>query len=154
MRAEDGTYALLLSATTHTQITVGEVGVLNVRPGGYVYVGSAFGPGGVQARVRRHQRRTANPHWHIDYVRRQVRLRAIWYTHDVQRRECAWARVFAAMADDPVPLRGVGASDCSCETHLFYFEAAPRLSVFRERVTDRWADHAPIESIQFQGLGM
>ena len=41
-----GTYALVLSCTTEQRIAIGRLGVLDVRPGCYVYVGSALGPGG------------------------------------------------------------------------------------------------------------
>ena len=49
-----GTYALLLRASKEQTIEVGALGAMPVRPGMYVYVGSAFGSGGLQARVGRH----------------------------------------------------------------------------------------------------
>jgi Uri superfamily endonuclease len=69
MGAQQGTYALLLRARVEQAIEVGALGTLSVRPGTYVYVGSAFGPGGLSARVRRHADGTGTLHWHVDYLR-------------------------------------------------------------------------------------
>jgi hypothetical protein len=38
-------------------------------PGTYVYAGSAFGPGGIRARLRRHFRRDKKLHWYDAPVR-------------------------------------------------------------------------------------
>jgi Uri superfamily endonuclease len=51
-----GTYALVLAAQKQRTISVGKLGILDVRPGFYVYVGSALGPGGLAARIGRHAR--------------------------------------------------------------------------------------------------
>ena len=61
-----GTYILILQTQTERMIPVGRLGVMAVRPGWYVYVGSAFGPGGVKGRVGHHARPQTKPHWHID----------------------------------------------------------------------------------------
>ena len=73
MDARPGTYALLLRARSGGRIQIGRCGSLAVRPGWYVYVGSAFGPGGLRARLRHHCRLAERPHWHIDYLRRALR---------------------------------------------------------------------------------
>lgn len=78
-----GTYALILSSATDCLLQIGRLGQLHVQPGFYVYVGSAFGPGGVRARVWHHQRSSARPHWHVDYLRRTARLVEVWYTAEV-----------------------------------------------------------------------
>lgn len=69
MRAECGTYLLVLRSHGEATVQVGRWGPLAVRPGVYLYVGSAFGPGGVRARVGRHLRMRKKPHWHLDYLR-------------------------------------------------------------------------------------
>ena len=51
-----GTYALILRASTAQTIQIGRLGDLVMQPGYYIYVGSAFGPGGLAARVGRHLR--------------------------------------------------------------------------------------------------
>ena len=77
-----GTYVLILWSRGVHRIRIGRLGELLTRPGFYVYVGSAFGPGGVRARVARHRRGCSRPHWHIDYLRSRTRLEEVWYSHD------------------------------------------------------------------------
>ena len=52
--AMSGTYALLLRLDAAVQLAVGRLGDFTFPEGDYVYVGSARGPGGLRARVRRH----------------------------------------------------------------------------------------------------
>ncbi|MFO8145391.1 MAG: DUF123 domain-containing protein, partial [Candidatus Syntrophosphaera sp.] len=54
-------------------------------------VGSARGPGGLAARIARHQREPKPRHWHIDYLRAHAELIAVWYTVGSLGRECSWA---------------------------------------------------------------
>ena len=145
MTSDPGTYALLLRADTEQAIEVGALGVMSVEPGTYVYVGSAFGPGGLRARVGRHVRDDGALHWHVDYLRAVTTLDTVWYTHDAERRECAWATVLRALPRAAVPLGGFGASDCTCPTHLVRTGSAPSLSVFRARLYERCPDHASVE---------
>ena len=46
-----GTYILLLHAALERDVTIGAAGILSLRQGYYAYVGSAFGPGGLYARL-------------------------------------------------------------------------------------------------------
>ncbi len=144
VRAEGGTYALLLQALRASSVRAGRLGELSIRRGTYVYVGSAFGPGGVLARVRHHQKISSAPRWHIDYLRPAVRVREVWYSHDPARREHQWARTFAALGEASIPLSGFGASDCNCEAHLFFFRAAPSLRGFRRRIRRDHPEHHSI----------
>lgn len=151
-RAEPGTYALLLRADAEQTIEVGALGAMTVRPGWYVYVGSAFGPGGVRARVRRHARADGAHHWHVDYLRLGTTLAAVWYTHDPARRECVWA---AGLRDGPeawVPLDGFGASDCDCPSHLVAVPSSPSFAAFRDRMQDECLDHAPLRRVDGAAL--
>ena len=123
LRSDPGTYALLLQTDTPQTIAVGALGELAVGAGRYVYVGSAFGPGGVRARVHRHARGDGATHWHIDYLRAVATLTHVWWTHDDTRRECEWAAALRDRLGATVPLRGFGASDCTCQSHLGRIEA-------------------------------
>jgi Uri superfamily endonuclease len=143
-RAAPGTYALLLRADAPQVLEVGALGEMTVRPGVYVYVGSAFGPGGVRARVRRHARGDGARHWHVDHLRAVTTLEAAWYTHDPTRRECAWAAALRDMPDAEMPLGGFGASDCDCPAHLVALPSAPSFAAFRDRVRGAGPDHAPL----------
>jgi len=139
-----GTYALLLRGEETREIEVGALGEMTVRSGVYVYVGSAFGPGGLQARVARHVRGDGALHWHIDYLRAVTSLEAVWYTHDAERRECTWAAVLRALPGASVPLDGVGASDCNCPAHLVRSAKAPSLGRFRDHIHARVDNHSAV----------
>jgi len=116
-----GTYALLLRCASCRRVSIGRLEVLQLRPGWYVYVGSAFGPGGLRARISHHQRVARRPHWHVDYLRRRAQMFAVWYVCG-KRCEHEWARFVGAMPGATIPLTGFGSSDCGCPTHLFSFE--------------------------------
>jgi Uri superfamily endonuclease len=122
-----GTYVLILEALRSRSIRVGRLGTLAVSPGFYLYVGSAFGPGGLKARVERHLRSDKRHHWHIDHLRRVAEIVEVWWGRDPQPREHEWAGILVAQPGLEVQMPGFGASDCHCPTHLFFA---------RERVSD------------------
>ena len=122
-----GTYLLLLECRIKTRLSIGKLGRMMVMPGYYVYVGSAFGPGGISARVRHHSEIAARPHWHIDYLRTGAELVDIWCIYG-SRCEHQWAQSLMHKPITTVPLKGFGASDCDCATHLFYFAHRPQKS--------------------------
>lgn len=145
---ESGTYALLLRAEEAQSLEVGTLGTMAVSPGWYVYVGSAFGPGGLRARVQRHVRGDGALHWHVDYLRAETTLERIWYTHDPERRECTWATVLRDHPGAHVPMAGFGASDCGCPAHLVAFDERLNPAAFRERLRAERPDHAPVFSFE------
>jgi Uri superfamily endonuclease len=95
---------------------------MNIRTGYYVYVGSAFGSGGLHARLAHHLRLSARPHWHIDYLRQKTKVHEIWFTPDEQNREHQLAQAIQDFPGISIPLIRFGASDCSCQSHLFFTE--------------------------------
>lgn len=152
MDSSVGTYAVLLQAERVREIVIGRFGTLAIQPGSYVYIGSAFGPGGLAARVGRHWRGGAVRRWHIDYLRAVTQPLEVWITADPIPREHVWAKVMRAMPGATVPMAGFGASDCDCEAHLFYFAKLPSLAQFRRRYATRakliqpvgrWRDSPP-----------
>jgi Uri superfamily endonuclease len=118
-----GTYALLLRCPTAHCIRIGRLDELQLRPGHYIYVGSAFGPGGLRARIGHHQSAVQRPHWHIDYQRTHTLLESILYRCGA-RVEHEWAGRIATMRGAVVPMLGFGSSDCECVAHLYWFEDA------------------------------
>ena len=124
-RSEPGTYALILSCSANTLIRVGRLGRMRLQPGFYLYIGSAFGPGGLAARITHHRKPISRPHWHMDYLRRHTRLDRIWYCYAAVRQEHQWARTVQAMSGATIPLAGFGASDCDCASHLYFFKNRP-----------------------------
>lgn len=129
MKAKPGTYILLLQNQVKVRVQVGRWRQIEFDAGYYLYVGSAFGPGGVRARVLRHCRSDKPLRWHIDYLRLVTTPRAAWYTHDPEPREHAWAEILCGM-DGLSPIWGFGCSDCKCESHLFHTIIEPDLARF------------------------
>lgn len=121
-----GTYALILACAKSGRIDVGRAGILELKRGYYVYVGSAFGPGGIRARIKHHLRFTAAPHWHIDYLKHHCTLRELWLEYSAVKGELNWVEKIARHKDARVPLNGFGASDSRSASHLFRFERRPR----------------------------
>lgn len=66
MQSAPGSYALLFHCAKAVEVAVGRLGHLQLEPGYYIYLGSAFGPGGVRARTEHHRRISKKPHWHLD----------------------------------------------------------------------------------------
>ncbi len=129
MKPEPGTYALLMHNESRVTVSVGRLGHIKIEPGYYIYVGSAFGPGGVRARISRHLRMEKNFHWHIDYLREILYPYGAWYTHDKERLEHRWAQVLSK-TDGRYSVKGFGCSDCKCFSHLFHSSTEPDLTLF------------------------
>ena len=134
MLAKQGTYALILESPSEQLVQIGKLGRLHARPGFYVYVGSAFGPGGLRARIAHHVSISQRPHWHINYLRPFLQLNAVWYTYDAEQQEHQWADTFSSLRGATIPMTGFGASDCSCNSHLIAFSSQPSIRSFRRRL--------------------
>lgn len=135
MNSSPGTYVLVIRSEGTLCIRAGRWGCLDVRPGHYLYVGSAFGPGGVKARVSRHCRTTKRKHWHIDFLREVTEVESVWYSHAALRLEHDWAYALAGLPGVE-PISGFGCTDCRCESHLFFSEDTPQSTVFAAAVGD------------------
>jgi len=152
IEAKSGTYLLVMQSTQQQQIEVGRLGVMQVEAGYYLYVGSAFGPGGVKARVSHHMRVAARPRWHIDYLRQVCPLKMVWCSYDDVRREHEWVGLLESMPALTTPMAGFGASDHPGKSHLFYSEAVPSFATFSRRAGKQKGEHrnAPLYQIQLQ----
>jgi len=132
--------------------------------GNYLYVGSAFGPGGLASRIGRHLSSGAKVrHWDIDFLlaspARACRV-AAWALPSSHKdgAECRWAAaIFDAPGAKPVTgsfnggksERGFGAGDCrrrcgcaegvpdAYRTHLFRVEWRPTLTRLRTLLCGR-----------------
>src|SRR5208337_563227 len=133
MTAKGGAYALILFCSQEGPVQIGKLGQLQLRRGFYVYVGSAVGPGGVRARIAHHQKLSPRPHWHIDYLRAHTRLHSVWVNYDGRRHEHEWAGAMQRAKEAMIPLRGFGASDCSCPSHLYFFKDRPSRTSFQAK---------------------
>jgi Uri superfamily endonuclease len=144
MLPKSGTYALILLSRSEEDIQVGRLGRLQVKPGFYVYVGSAFGPGGVIARVSHHMNISSHPRWHIDYLRAVTLIQGIWYTFDSVCREHQWAETLARSRKASTPLRGFGSSDCRCKSHLTFYHFRPSIKTFSRKIYAQYHDHETV----------
>jgi Uri superfamily endonuclease len=129
-QSKPGTYVLVLRSERREEIAVGSWGSLRVEPGYYLYVGSAFGPGGVQARVGRHLRKSKPRRWHIDYLRELTVPVSVWCSYAPDRLEHEWAHTIGEVAGVSC-IRGFGSSDCRCAGHLFVTSDRPDATNWR-----------------------
>jgi Uri superfamily endonuclease len=133
MRPDPGTYAIVLRSDSNSEVQVGRWGRLGIDARYYVYIGSAFGPGGVRARVGRHLRKGKKKRWHIDYLREQATPVCVWCSYAPSNREHEWAKAMASMPETTC-VKGFGCSDCRCDTHLFAMATQLSLSRFSRAV--------------------
>ena len=124
-----GTYVLVMLLDAPTRVVVGALGAFDLDAGYYLYVGSALN--GLAGRLRRHLRTAGKRlHWHVDYLRAQATPVEVWWTVSSERLECRWAATLRRHPGVCEPVAGFGASDCRCNTHLFYLVERPSLQAF------------------------
>ena len=122
-----GSYALHLSLDRPLTLRIGSLGNFTFPAANYLYLGSAWGPGGLKARLQRHILGAARPHWHIDTFRSAAVLESVFFLVSPQpsspshaRLECVWSQAADAEPSAFIPSPGFGASDCrqGCPAHL------------------------------------
>ena len=112
--ASPGAYVLLVVLQAPLSVTLPRRPAVILPAGRYLYCGSARGPGGLRARLARHMRGGARPHWHIDRLIASGRVEGAWAVPGGD--ECA---LVASLAHLPLPLPGFGSTDCRiCPSHL------------------------------------
>jgi Uri superfamily endonuclease len=143
---EPGSYLLWLHLSKSQHLMVGKLGRFKFLSGDYVYTGSAHGPGGLQARLRRHLRGSGQLHWHIDHLRAIAQVPGYGYQVSTvyienplhsQPKECTWSLNLAALPEAKLPVPGFGSSDCrfGCKAHLVYFPEG--INQWLERIVER-----------------
>jgi Uri superfamily endonuclease len=128
--AGKGSYALLLRLEEAERIRIGRLGEWPFAAGHYLYLGSALGPGGLAARLRRHLSPVKRPFWHIDYLRGRTAVVGIWYVEELVRYEHTWAAAAGQLPGATIPVARFGSSDCRCPAHLVYFKERPPIRFF------------------------
>jgi Uri superfamily endonuclease len=130
-----GTYALVLGLAAPLELQIGRLGRIRFDSPFYIYFGSAFGPGGLNARIKHHLAPARRAHWHIDYLRQEAKVLKVWYSTESTRLECIWANTSMEHRDvSPVPR--FGSSDCRCQSHLLTADKLPNLTTSRRRISD------------------
>lgn len=133
----EGSYVLVLRCDSSIKIAVGALGLLTFNKGYYLYVGSAFGPGGLKARLKHHLGQSKNPHWHIDYLRKECEMVEIWWCENPLRLEDRWVRLLEQLGYRS-PHAGFGSSDSRSYSHLFHSEQEPPFALFERQMADGW----------------
>ena len=110
---------LVWRCTRAASAVVGALGRVDLQPGTWLYVGSARGPGGLAARVRRHWRPAVRRHWHMDYLKPLLQPVEAWVEPGPHNREHRWAELLSCHA---AGIPGFGCSDCRCASHFFHWE--------------------------------
>ena len=77
LTTEPGAYLLIIEIDAPLTLDVPKGTGAMLAPGLYGYCGSAYGPGGIRARVARHQRPSKKLRWHVDYLTAQGRITAV-----------------------------------------------------------------------------
>ena len=116
--ADSGAYFLEFGVQKSRLVNIGALGDFQFEPGAYRYCGSAYGPGGLAARLRRHLRSGTKTHWHVDYLAAEFPIVRIGF--EVDGGEC---KLVSGLLDQAWrhTIEGLGTSDCSqCVSHLVY----------------------------------
>ncbi len=109
-----GAYLLLVEVPQVARVKLPNRPRARLVPGRYIYAGSAYGPGGLKARVSRHMRRAKRCCWHIDQLTKIGNVLGVWaFPGGI---ECDLVEMNSAV---PVPIVEFGSTDCKrCRSHL------------------------------------
>jgi len=116
-----GSYLIILYNSNEKKIETGRLGFLEFRKGYYIYTGS--GMNNVFKRIARHKKKGTKKHWHIDYIKEQMKIIAdipIVKDYNIECQLSEWLN-----NSDGKPIDNFGSSDCDCASHLFYFKNNP-----------------------------
>ena len=133
-----GTYLLIMRLDRElADLEVGRLGRFTFAAGFYLYVGSAFGAGGVRARLAYHARRhKPRPRWHIDYLRAHTALVETWSLVSEARLEQPLAAVLCVVPELSTPVERFGASDARGGSHPFYTPRRPPMHLLTESLVE------------------
>ena len=137
---DKGTYILIAQVSHMKRLEIGSLGKFDIVPGFYAYVGSAFGSGGLGARIGHHLESTAEPHWHIDYLLQVATPLEVWFTTTNRKLENHWAERLEDAPGFRVPIPRFGSSDYhrSRSSHLFYSKRRPLFRWFQQQIMEKF----------------
>lgn len=132
MNCDSGLYQLLLYLPRNTAIVVGSKGLTMFAPGYYIYTGSA--KRNLHARLSRHINRRKKLRWHIDYLTVHTFCLGLRAYLEPIFSECELHQKTQNLLSACEPIKGFGASDCKCYSHLLYVtELDKALMIFGAR---------------------
>jgi Uri superfamily endonuclease len=119
-----GSYVIVGELLNEVSIISGTFSGQILAGGFYLYAGSAFGPGGLKARIGRHLKSETKKFWHFDHLKDFLKIREIWYSLSGEKNfECYFIRKLQAQGSASFPILKFGSSDCrsACPAHLVKF---------------------------------
>ena len=120
LRKRAGAYIVLVHLPSQLTLNIPRFVEREIEAGWYVYGGSARGPGGVAARVRRHLRADKVLRWHVDHI--TIAADVLLAASISGLTECEIAEALGRAPSFAYPLEGFGSSDCrTCRAHLLQY---------------------------------
>lgn len=113
-----GVYLLKIHLNKAAEIKVGALGKNKFPAGFYFYSGTA--QRNLAARLKRHYSSDKKKHWHIDYLLAEAELKDHYIFEFPKKGECYLTKFLKEQGSKFI-VKGFGASDCSCQSHLSYF---------------------------------
>ncbi|WP_282610755.1 DUF123 domain-containing protein [Pelagibius sp. Alg239-R121] len=115
-----GAYLLALHLANPLRVKLPNTAAAVLEPGWYLYAGSAWGGGGIAARVKRHFRGDKKAHWHIDRLTLKANDMAALTLPG--GNECDLVELLLRAPCFRFAFKGFGSSDCRrCKSHLLKF---------------------------------
>ena len=124
-----GIYCLTIKLVKKHNIRVGCLGNFGFPRGFYVYVGSA--QNNLEGRIERHLRRDKKMHWHIDYLLHYGQVICVHTYAAEKNAECILSQKIGNIKNAEILVSGFGSSDCSCASHLYFFQDNPDSRISR-----------------------
>ncbi len=116
-----GSYLVIFKNDKDRCIDTGGLGKIVYRAGYYAYAGN--GGANIFKRIARHRQMQKSRHWHIDYIKTEMKIIADIPVLSTDIDECILAAGMRGL--NGIPVDRFGSSDCSCRSHLIYFETSP-----------------------------
>jgi len=145
-----GIYCLTIKLVKKHTIQVGCLGNFGFPRGFYVYVGSA--QNNLKYRIERHLRRDKKMHWHIDYLLHYGQVSCVHTYAAEKNAECMLSQKIGNIKNAVIPVSGFGSSDCSCASHLYFFQDNPDSRISRIKLGCRRQQFLKLPSKK-RGLG-
>ena len=130
-----GIYLLEIILNNKKKINIGALGEYNFSAGYYYYIGSA--QKNLQSRINRHLKDNKKLHWHIDYLLNYAQIINYYTILADKNYECKLFQCLNKKEIFQVPVKGLGASDCSCRSHLLYTEEKQNIKNAIEKFKQR-----------------
>lgn len=117
LASRKGAYVLLVGLDRALLAGAGRCRSGHLPTGTYLYAGSAYGAGGIAARIGRHFKRDKKVHWHVDRLTLEASCLAAFIVEN--GNECELVEALLESNRVTIALEGFGSTNCStCRSHL------------------------------------